>query len=116
MHKYKELEVWKKSVDLTERVYALTDNFPDKEKFGLISQIRRCSVSIPSNIAEGAGRDGKKEFAHFLSISIGSLFELETQLIISEKIKYIKIEELNILTEEISTIHRMLFGLKKSLK
>ncbi len=115
MHKYKDLEVWKKSVDLTEKVYQLTDSFPDKERFGLISQIRRCAVSIPSNIAEGAGRNGKKEFNHFLSISVGSLFELETQLIISNRVNYIEKEKLDEILQEISTIHRMLIGLKKSL-
>ncbi len=83
MHNYKKLEVWKESVNLVTEIYLLTDNYPDKEKFGLISQINRCAVSIPSNIAEGAGRSSKKEFALFLGYSLASSFELETQLIIS---------------------------------
>lgn len=83
MHRFKELEVWKRSVKLAKTVYQLTKRFPDSERFGLISQLNRCSVSIPSNIAEGAGRNTSGEFKQFLGISIGSLYELETQLIIS---------------------------------
>ncbi len=78
MNRFKELDVWKKAVDLSLDIYKMTDSFPEKEKFNLISQINRSSISIPSNIAEGAGRDGKKDFSRFLSIAVGSSFELET--------------------------------------
>ena len=87
---HKDLDVWKKSMDLVEGVYRLTKSFPDSEKYGLTNQMRRCAVSIPSNIAEGAGRNSKKEFKQFLYISLGSISELETQLIISSKLNYLK--------------------------
>ena len=74
---------WKKSIELAVDVYALTKHFPSEEKFGLVSQLRRAAISVPSNIAEGAGRKSDKEFCQFLSISYGSLCELDTQLIIS---------------------------------
>ncbi len=83
MHNYKNLEVWKRSVELATQIYSLTDHYPKEEKYGLVSQIRRCSVSISSNIAEGAGRGSDKEFKLFLNYVLGSSFELETQLLIS---------------------------------
>jgi four helix bundle protein len=82
MHQYKELKLWRKSIDLVTWIYALTRDFPQNEKFGLVSQINRSAVSIPSNIAGGAGRNLNKEFVHFLTIAHASSFELETQLII----------------------------------
>ena len=115
MHRYKELEVWKKSMDLVQTVYGLTGTFPDKEKFGLVSQLNRCAVSIPSNIAEGAGRNSKGEFKQFIGIAVGSLFELETQILIAHRIVYISNESKNLVTSEVESIHKMLFGLKKSL-
>ena len=84
MHNFKDLRVWQKSIQLTTDIYKLLASFPTDEKFGLISQLKRAAVSVPSNIAEGAGRNSNKEFNHFLSISLGSLFELKTQLIISK--------------------------------
>jgi four helix bundle protein len=115
MHRYQDLNVWKKSMDLVKEVYFLTDNFPQNEQFGLTSQIRRCAVSIPSNIAEGAGRNSKKEFNQFLGIATGSLFELETQLLISSRVGYSKETEITTLIDLISEIHKMLIGLKKTL-
>ena len=90
MHKYKELLVWQKAVDLAVDVYKITKQFPNEEKFGLVSQINRCGVSISSNIAEGAGRNTTGEFNHFLGIATGSSFELETQLTIANKLGYIE--------------------------
>lgn len=115
MNNYRDLSVWKKSMTLVEGVYKLTDSFPDNEKFGLVSQLRRAAVSIPSNIAEGAGRNSNKEFKHFLTISVGSLFEVETQIQIAFRLKFMneKISE-NIL-KQTSEIQRMMFGLIKSL-
>lgn len=78
MNKFEDLLIWKKSMNLVEQVYLISSQLPNNERFGLISQIRRCSISIPSNIAEGAGRNSKKEFAHFLSIANGSTAELKT--------------------------------------
>ena len=88
MNNYKDLLVYQKSLDLVEMIYRETKSFPTEEKFGLISQLRRCAVSLPCNIAEGAGRKGAKEFIHFLYIALGSLNEMETQMEISKRLKY----------------------------
>ena len=85
---YKDLIVWQKSIDLAVAVYTLTDHFPQDEKFGLASQMRRAAVSISSNIAEGKSRNSKKEYSHFVRISYGSASELETQIIISKKLTF----------------------------
>ncbi len=91
MNKYKELQVWQISMDVAETIYQLTSSFPDEEKFGLKSQLRRCSVSVPSNIAEGAGQNSSKEFNYFLGIANGSCYELETQVILSNKLGLVKL-------------------------
>jgi four helix bundle protein len=82
-HNFRELTIWKDSMTLTKEVYLLTASLPENEKFGLISQMRRSAVSIPSNIAEGSGRTSEKEFLHFLRVSLSSSYELETQLLLS---------------------------------
>ncbi|MDD5149724.1 MAG: four helix bundle protein [Flavobacterium sp.] len=87
---HKDLEAWKKSMDLVVNVYQITQLFPDTEKYGLTSQMRRAAVSIPSNIAEGAARKGNKELIQFLHIAIGSLSELETQYLIALRLEFIK--------------------------
>jgi len=87
---HKNLEVWKLSVDFVKDIYTLTTNFPDEEKFGIISQLRRAVVSIPTNIAEGAARSTKKEFRNFLYIASGSLSEIDTLLTISKELGFIK--------------------------
>jgi len=111
-----KLDVWMKSVDLVVEIYNLTSSFPEAEKFGLISQIRRAAVSIPSNIAEGAARETKKEFNKFLSIAQGSASELETQCIICERLKYIDSSTLETVLSKTADITRMIVGLKKSLR
>lgn len=116
MHKFKELLVWQKAVDLAVDVYKITKMFPGEEKFGLISQINRCGVSIPSNIAEGAGRNTDGEFNHFLGISTGSSFELETQLIIANRLGYVEQETLDITVKKINDVQNMTFGLQKAIK
>ena len=88
MHNYKNLQIWKDAMDLAQEVYEITEKLPKMETYGLISQMTRSAVSAPSNIAEGSARSDK-DFAHFLSIAIGSLFELSTQVILSERIGYI---------------------------
>lgn len=88
--RYMELTVWKKSMDLVDEVYALADGFPEKERLGLWSQMTRAAISIPSNIAEGSGRSTHKEFARFLAVARGSLYELVTQLKISERRQYLR--------------------------
>lgn len=115
MHRFKELEVWKKSVELAVKIYQLTKGFPDHEKFGLISQMNRSAVSISSNIAEGAGRNSNGEFKQFLGIASGSLFELDTQLIIAKEIGYLSSDDLSPLSKEVEEITKMIAGLKKSL-
>ena len=100
---YKELIVWQKAIDLVKEIYKLTTHFPADEKFGLTTQIKRASVSIPSNIAEGWGRKSKQNYIQFLRISRGSLFELETQIIISKELKIISdCENIDLLIIEIS--------------
>ncbi len=111
---HKDLDVWKKSVELVTQVYKITESFPDKEQFGITLQIRRSAISVPSNIAEGAARASKKEFKQFLYISLGSLSELETQLLISCNIKYL--ESMDEISIHIVEIRKMLLGLIKYLK
>ena len=98
---YKELIVWQKSMILVKEIYQLTSIFPNDEKFGLISQMRKASISIPSNMAEGWGRLSRKNYIQFLRISRGSLFELETQILITKELKYINDSEAieNLITE-----------------
>ena len=115
MNKFKELTVWQKSMDLAEKVYKLTTGFPSDEKFGLQSQIKRCVVSIASNIAEGAGRNLKNEFRHFLSIALGSGYELETQLSLAFRFNYIDNNSLDSVSVKLSEIQKMIIGLSKSL-
>ncbi len=96
-------------------IYLATQDFPDDEKFGLTSQLRRCAVSIPSNIAEGHARSSSKDFARFLSQAMGSLAELETQLIIANELKLLAPETLEQLQQESAEIGRMMRGLRKSI-
>ena len=110
MQTHKDLDVWKLGIDLVERVYKETKNFPKEEQFGLVSQMRRAAVSIPSNIAEGAARKGNAEFLQFLYISLGSLSELETQILISIRLKYLSNESL---LESIALIGKKLINLIK---
>jgi four helix bundle protein len=116
MHNYKELKVWEKAVNLAVDVYKSTEGLPADERFGLTSQIRRCVVSVSSNIAEGAGRNTKGEFNQFLGIAYGSSCELETQLIIAERLNFIKKNELEKVQIELVEIQKMIYNLKKSLK
>ena len=110
---HKDLDVWKESMTLAKEVYRLTKHFPKEETFGLASQMRRAAVSIPSNIAEGAARNSDKEFIQFLHVSLGSLAELETQLLLSRELGFPKDEELSGSVEQ---IRRMLLGLIKYLR
>jgi four helix bundle protein len=116
MHKYKELKVWQRSIELVTEIYTVTAKFPDKERFGLISQINRASVSIPSNIAEGAGRNSTKEFLYFLSIAHASSYQKETQLIISKNLNYLSITELDILSEKLNEWQKMSYSFQAKLR
>ena len=115
MHNFKDLRVWQKAIDLTAEIYSLLSTFPSEEKFGLVSQMKRAAVSIPSNIAEGAGRNSNKEFKYFLSISLGSLFEIETQLIIANRLELVNIKTTEQLNNTISDLQRMIFASEKTL-
>ncbi len=112
-HNFRELNIWKDSLQLVKKVYILTSELPKDEKFGLISQINRCAVSIPSNIAEGSGRTSEKEFLHFLNIAISSSYELETQLILVEELFNLKTKEL---IDEITSIQKMIGGFSRKIK
>ena len=108
---YRDLEVWKRSFKLALAIYRLTQSFPDREKFGLVSQMRRRSISIPSNIAEGFAGNSQKEFARFLRIAGGSLFELQTQSLISAELGYLTTEDAASLDDEANQLERMLASL-----
>ena len=112
---YRDLIVWKKSIELVSKLYSSTRAFPKEEIYGLTSQIRRAGVSIPANIAEGQGRNSLGEFRQFLGIAQGSLAELETLLIISGNLLYLKSQKKEELLESCEEIGRLLAGLKKSL-
>lgn len=116
MKTFRDLDVWKKSVDFATHIYSLTSCFPTEEKYGLSSQIQRAVVLISSNIAEGSKRGSKKEFAHFLRIAQGSGAELETQLRIASNLSYVDKELLNLTINQLDDIMRMLTGLINSLK
>lgn len=116
MKTHQDLEVWQRGIDFVTQVYKLTGTFPTSELYGLTNQIRRATVSIPSNIAEGAARNTKKDFNHFLAITLGSIAELETQFIISKNLDFLKKIDFESLMTELVTIRKMTIGLKKSLK
>jgi len=115
MHNFKELKVWKAGIEIAKVIFLLTKEFPSEEKFGLISQMNRSAVSIPSNIAEGCGRKSNKELYQFLNIALGSSFELETQTIIAKEFGYITIEKSESICAAIIEIQKMITGLQKSL-
>lgn len=108
---YKELKVWQKGIEIVDRIYRLTDRFPKSEVYGLAGQMRRAAVSIPSNIAEGFVRRGSKEHRQFLHVSLGSCAELDTQMIIANRRKYITDNDSRLLAEELNHETRMLVSL-----
>ncbi len=112
---YRDLDVWKLSIGLVKEIYQITNKFPASENFGLTHQIRKAAVSIPANVAEGQGRNSSKEFRQFLAISLGSVAELETHLIIAKEIEYINSEELDPLLSLLDRIRKMIKGLSGSI-
>lgn len=104
MHNFKELTIWKNSKEYCVEIYTITKLFPSEERFGLVSQINRSAVSIPSNITEGSSRNSQKEFSRFIQIALGSSFELETQLMISYDLGFIKKSDF---TETIQTLNKI---------
>jgi four helix bundle protein len=116
MRPHEKLDVWMKSIDLVVRIYKATEGFPKEEKFGLTSQIRRAAVSVPANIAEGAGRRSEKEFAYFLSNAQGSASEIETELLIAHRLGYMNPEVFNELQKSLDKIGQMLHGLARHVR
>ncbi len=116
MKSHKDLDVWKEAIELAKTVYLVTQDYPKEEMFGLVSQMRRAAVSIASNIAEGAARQGNKEFLQFLYIAIGSARELDTQIEISKTTSMGDKEKLSEAQESVNRVARMIQGLIRSIK
>jgi len=116
MHNFKELKVWQKARKLVKDVYLTISLFPEEEKFGIISQIRRASVSIPANIAEGAGRNTNNDFGRFLDIANGSCFELETLLILAVDLDYLSKSKYDTIYNDIEEIQKMIYSLRNKMK
>ena len=112
---YKDLLIWQRSMSLAKLVYQLTRGFPSDERYGLIAQLRRAAVSVPSNIAEGQARKGTNEFLQFLSVATGSLAELETQLLLSVELAYCKQTEVDPLLRELDELQKMIVALRRKL-
>lgn len=115
MHRFKDLEIWKLSRKFCSEIYNITSSFPENEKFGLTNQLRRASVSVPSNIAEGCSRSSNKDFLRFLEIAIGSIYEIETQLLISFDLGYINQFKLEELIYDLDTIIKMISKFRSTL-
>lgn len=116
MNNYKNLNAWKSAKELAILVYSITKNFPKKEDFALVSQINRAVVSIVANIAEGSSRNSAKDFLHFLEISAGSLFELETLIEIAFEVGYVSLQKKDSVSEKMNETIKLIYGLKKSLR
>jgi four helix bundle protein len=115
MHNYKNLKIWLEAMDLVTEIYSITSDFPDTEKYGLINQLRRASISIPSNIAEGTSRPSQKEFKHFLHIALGSSFEVTTQIELSFRLNFITEEIRNHLLDIKDLLQRKIQSFLKQL-
>jgi len=116
MNDFRKLRIWNESIQLTLRAYDLTNHFPKQEEYGLKSQARRASVSIPSNIAEGCSRSSQRDYKRFLEISLGSSFELETQFIIAEALQFIPSNEFNSFISMLHPIQRSINSLTQKIK
>jgi four helix bundle protein len=116
MKSHKDLDVYKKSIEFVTSIYRITESFPKSEQFGLVSQMRRAAVSLPSNISEGAARQYRKEYIQFLYIAQGSLSEIETQLTIALSLEFIEEDVFSSICDDIIKIRQMLMGLIKYLK
>jgi four helix bundle protein len=116
MHNYRELKIWKRSMDFVEQVYLVTKEFPADEKYSLTSQVKRSAVSIPSNIAEGAGRATNNQFRYFLEVAMGSCNEVQTQLELAFRFTYIVNEKFEYLISEALQIYRMILAFYNTLR
>jgi len=115
MNNYKDLNVWKEAISLAVDMYKISGQFPEVEKYGLTQQVRRASISVSSNIAEGAGRNNKGEFNHFLGIAVASACEVESQLIVSAKLGFIDLKKYDQELDRIDKVQKMIYKLQKSL-
>jgi four helix bundle protein len=115
VHNFRELHIWQQAMDLAELVYRLCARLPGDERYGLIAQLKRAAVSIPSNIAEGAGRNSNNEFKHFLAIALGSLFEVETQLLLARRLDLIRQDEVDLIAVKIVDLQKKIVALQKKL-
>lgn len=115
MHHFEKLLFWKKAIELTKQIYIICENLPNDEKFGLISQMKRSSISIPSNISEGSGRDSPKEFSYFLSIALGSAFELQTQLILTQELGLLPNDKVSPIITNLTEIQKMIYTFKNKI-
>jgi four helix bundle protein len=116
MHNFRELVVWQVAMMLAKQVYEITALFPSNEKYGLVSQLNRSVVSIPANIAEGSGRGSDKEFSHFLSIALGSAYELETHLLLAQSFGFVEPDQFSVVLELVQKIQKMINKFKDRLK
>ena len=116
MHRFKDLEIWNYSREFCTQIYSVTSSFPESEKFGLTNQLRRASVSIAANIAEGCSRSSNKDFSRFLEIAIGSAYEVETHLLISSDLNFLNQEDADILIAKLDRIVKMTSKFRSTLK
>ena len=115
MHNFRKLDIWIDSVELADTVYVMTDAFPKSEVYGLASQMQRAAVSVPSNIAEGSGKDSDRDFSRFLAISLGSLYELETQIEIAYRRAYISMENYYSMITHIESLQKRVFNFRQHI-
>ncbi len=115
MHNFRKLNIWTKSMDLVTDIYKLTNTFPSDERFGIISQMQRAALSCPTNIAEGSAKSSTKDFSRFLEISVGSLYELETELNVSRNLEYINNEIFEVYQNKIVELQKMIIAFKNRI-
>ena len=113
MHNFRKLDIWIDGVEMADKIYSLTEDFPRQEMYGLSSQMQRAAVSVPSNIAEGSGKGSNREFARFLSISLGSLFELQTQIEIAYRRAYLTTENYYSILTTIESLQKRIYNLRQ---
>ncbi len=116
MHNFRNLEIWRKAITLSTEVYSITKSFPASEQFGLTSQIQRAVVSVAANIAEGSARSSNKEFVHFLEISLGSLYELETELIVANSVGILDQSMFDNISDKMRELEKMILSFKITLQ
>jgi len=116
MHNYRELKIWQRSMDFVVKVYEVSVRFPNEERYGLTSQLRSCTVSVPSNISEGAGRGTNKQFKRFLEFSMGSINEAQTQIELAHRVNYLSKDVYDSLIDEAFQIYKMILAFYNSLK